>query len=154
MATCSLMQHQAALASIELLKLLVFKLKQSTILLSGSIIAAGAGTDMDIENRINKARAAYGMLSVVWRNNNFSTSLKLRLFKSNELSVLLYGCCTWKVSKAVTSRLQVFINRCLRSIFRIYWPNRITNEKLLRRTEIEGRNGLGFATTCAKMKTV
>ena len=39
-----------------------------------NIIAAGGGTDMDIENRINKARAAYGMLSVVWRNNNFSTS--------------------------------------------------------------------------------
>ena len=30
----------------------------------GSIIAAGAGTDLDIENWINKARAAFGMLSV------------------------------------------------------------------------------------------
>ena len=27
----------------------------------GSIIAAGGGTDMDIENRINKARAAFGI---------------------------------------------------------------------------------------------
>ena len=44
---------------------------------------------------------------------------------------------TWKVSKAVTSRLQVFINRCLRIIFRIYWPNRITNEELLQRARIE-----------------
>ena len=92
---------------------------------------------MDIENRINKARSAFVMLSVVWRNTNFSTSLKLRLFKSNVVSVQLYGCCTWQVSKAVTSRLQVFINRCLRSIFRIYWPNHITNEELRRRAEIE-----------------
>ena len=45
----------------------------------GSIIAEDGGTDMDIENRINKARAAFGMLSVVWRINNFSTSLKLRV---------------------------------------------------------------------------
>ena len=30
----------------------------------GSTIAAGDGTDMDIENRINKARAAFAMLSV------------------------------------------------------------------------------------------
>ena len=44
---------------------------------------------MDIVNRINKAREAFGMLSVVWRNNKFSTSLKLRLFKSNVVSVLL-----------------------------------------------------------------
>ena len=30
-----------------------------------------------------------------------------------------------------------FINLCLRCIFRIYWPNHITNEELLRRAEIE-----------------
>ena len=75
-----------------------------------SIEQADGGTDMDIENRINKARAAFGMLSVVWRNNNFSASLKLRLFKSSVVSVLLYGC--YMVSKAVTSRMQVFTNRC------------------------------------------
>ena len=40
----------------------------------GNVVAAIGGTDMDIENRINKARAAFGMLSVVWRNNNLSTS--------------------------------------------------------------------------------
>ena len=39
--------------------------------------------------------------------------------------------------KNFTSGLQVFISRCLRSIFRIYWPNRISNEELLRRAEIE-----------------
>ena len=62
-----------------------------------SIIAAGGGTDKDIEKRINKARAASGMSSVVWRNNKFSNSLKLRLFKSNVISVLLNGRCTWIV---------------------------------------------------------
>ena len=35
------------------------------------------------------------------------------------------------------SKLQVFIKCCLGSIFRIYWPNRISNGKLLRRAEIE-----------------
>ena len=102
----------------------------------GSCTAAGGGTDMDIENRVNKSRAALGMLLVVWRNNNFSTILKLRLFKSNEMSVLLYGCCTCKISKAVPSRLQVFINHCLSSMCRIYWPNCITNKQLVRRPNI------------------
>ena len=31
----------------------------------GSVVAAGGGTDTDIENRINKSRAAIGMLSIV-----------------------------------------------------------------------------------------
>ena len=42
---------------------------------------------MDID-RINKARAAFGMLSVVWQNNNLSSSFKLRLLRSNVVSVL------------------------------------------------------------------
>ena len=36
---------------------------------------------------------AFGILSPVRRNANLSTPLKLRLFKSNVTSVLLYGCC-------------------------------------------------------------
>ena len=36
----------------------------------GSVVAAGGGTDMDMENRIKKARAAFGMLPILWRNNN------------------------------------------------------------------------------------
>ena len=57
----------------------------------GSVVAAVGATDMDIENHINKARAAFGKLSIVWRNYNLSINLKLRLFKSNVVPVLLYG---------------------------------------------------------------
>ena len=94
---------------------------------------------MDIESRIKKARSAFGILSPVWRNANLSTGLKLRLFKSNVVSVLLYGCCTWKVTSIVTSRLQIFVNRCLRKILRIYWPNNISNTELLRRAHMKER---------------
>ena len=62
---------------------------------------------------------------------------KLKLFKSNVLSVLLYGCSTWKVTSSTTKRLQVFVNRCLRNIFRIFWPNKISNEDLLRMADME-----------------
>jgi hypothetical protein len=48
--------------------------------------------------------------------------------------VLLYGCETWKNSKSVTAKLQVFINKCLRKILRIFWPNQIMNSELWKRT--------------------
>ena len=86
----------------------------------GSDIDASGVTDLDIESRIKNARSAFGILSPVGRNANLSTGLKLRLFKSNVVSVLLYGCCIWKVTSIVTSRLQIFVNRCLRKIRRIY----------------------------------
>ena len=44
---------------------------------------------------------------------------------------MLYGCETWKVDTKIINRLQVFINRCLRKILRIFWPVKIRNEDLL-----------------------
>ena len=54
----------------------------------------------------------------------------MKVFRSNVISVLLYGCETWKVTATTTQRLQVFVNRCLSRILRIRWPDRITNAEL------------------------
>jgi len=37
--------------------------------------------------------------------------------------------------KTTTSRLQTFLNRCLRRILNIHWPDVISNDELWRRTE-------------------
>ena len=58
------------------------------------------------------------------------TRHKLRIFRSNVKSVLLYGSETWKVAKTIISKLQVFVNRCLRRILNIHWPEVISNEEL------------------------
>jgi len=42
---------------------------------------------------------------------------------------------TWKNSKCITAKLQVFINKCLRKILRIFWPDQKTNEELWKRTK-------------------
>ena len=60
-----------------------------------SEVEASSGTDLHIESRIKKARSAFGILSPFWGNTNLSTGLKLRLFKSNIVSVLLYVCWIW-----------------------------------------------------------
>jgi len=61
--------------------------------------------------------------------------MKLRISRSNVKSVLLYGSETWKEMKTNTSKLQTFINRCLRRILNIHWPEVISNEEHRRRTE-------------------
>lgn len=100
----------------------------------GSIISKVGGADADVKSRIKKAQQAFGQLRPIWSSRLISTSTKLRIFNSNVKSVLLYGSETWKVTKDVTSKLQVFVNRCLRRILRIYWPEIISNEQLLHRT--------------------
>jgi hypothetical protein len=51
---------------------------------------------------------------------------------------LYSGCETWKNSKSITAKLQVFINKCLRKILRIFWLDQITNEELWKRTKQPG----------------
>ena len=57
---------------------------------------------------------------------------KLRIFKTNVLSSLLYGAESWKITETVLKKLEVFQRRCLRSILRIFWPNVINNEDFVR----------------------
>ena len=103
----------------------------------GSKITDDGGADADAQNRIGKARGSFEMLRNIWNSTQISRNLKLRIFKSNVLSVLLYGCETWKITESITSSIQVFVNKCLRRILMIRWPNVISNEELWRRTNME-----------------
>lgn len=98
----------------------------------GALVTKTGGTEADIQNRINRARKAYYALNKVWRSNTISNSLKLRIFDSCVVSILLYGCETWGKHQNLR-RLETFVNKCLRRILKIFWPNIISNVDLLRR---------------------
>ena len=70
----------------------------------------------------------------MWKSSNIQGRTKVRIFNSNVLSVLLYGAEWWRITKADSHRLSVFQTSCLRKICKIYWPVRISNQKLLERT--------------------
>lgn len=99
----------------------------------GSVVSEVGGTEEDITSRIAKARATFAQLRPVWQSRKLTRRIKLKIFRSNVKSVLLYGCETWKVTKTISQRLQVFVNRCLRQILGIHWPEKISNELLLER---------------------
>ena len=65
---------------------------------------------------------------------NISLKTKLRLIATNVKIVLLYGSETLRVTKDITDRVQIFANRCLRSILDIRWLGIISNEDLWKRT--------------------
>ena len=85
-------------------------------------------------NRINKARNSYCSLRNIWKSNVHSLKTKELLFNINVISVLLYGCQTWRVNKNDMNMLDVFQTKCLRRIYNIFWPNKISNKDLYRRT--------------------
>jgi hypothetical protein len=101
----------------------------------GSIIDNTGDTEADTTARIRTAQTTFSALNKIWHSTAYSTQTKLRIFNTNVKSVLLYGCETWKNSKGITAKLQLFINKCLRKIFRIYWPDQITNKELWKRSK-------------------
>ncbi|KAH3692509.1 hypothetical protein DPMN_194350 [Dreissena polymorpha] len=51
--------------------------------------------------------------SPIWRTTSLCMYTKLRVFKSNVLSVLLYGSECWKTTASIERKLKVFQNKCL-----------------------------------------
>ncbi|VDO70495.1 unnamed protein product [Schistosoma margrebowiei] len=82
----------------------------------GSITDEQGGSDADVKARIGKARAAYSQLKNIWNSKQLSTNTKVRSFNTNVKTVLLYGEETWRTTKAIIQKIQVFINSCLRKI--------------------------------------
>ena len=100
----------------------------------GSKITSDGDATSEVENRIPKARAAFASLRNIWKSSVITIQTKIRIFKSNILGVLLYGSESWKVTKHITNKLEVFQTRCLRRILKIFWPNTISNKELHKRT--------------------
>ena len=86
----------------------------------GSVINTTGGADEDVLARIGKARSAFNTLSSIWRSREITTTTKLRIINSNVKSVLLYGSETWRMTERTVSKLQTFLNRCLRRILGMY----------------------------------
>ena len=101
----------------------------------GSVVNKDGGTDEDIKSRINKARHAFRTLQPIWRSSALSLHNKTRIFNSNVKSVLLYGSETWRTTKTNSHKLQTFVNRCLRNILSIRWPEVISNKDLWDKTK-------------------
>ena len=103
----------------------------------GSIITESGGTEEDVKCRIGKARLAFNTLRPVWNASSISTKTKLRIFTTNVIATLLYGSETLKVTQALSNKLQSFVNKCLRKILRIHWPEKISNKVLWSRARQE-----------------
>ena len=100
----------------------------------GSIVDTTGGTDQDIKIRIGKARTAYILLRKIWNSRELSRPTKIRIFNSNVKAVLFYGAETRRTNVSSDKRVQSFVNKCLRRILRIWWPNYINNQELWQQT--------------------
>ena len=91
----------------------------------GSVVDTLGGTDKDALTRLGKARAVFIML----KNQTSHMRTKLCIFRSNVKTVLLYESETWRTTKRIQSRVQSFVNSCLRRILGFCWKDKVTNKR-------------------------
>ena len=108
-----------------------------TFIYLGATVSKEGGTDREIRRRLGHARVAYNKLMKIWSSSQLSRKTKLKIFKSNVISVLLYGSETWKMNKGHEKLLDTFLHKCLRKIMRIFWTVKMTNERVRELAEMD-----------------
>ena len=102
----------------------------------GSTISSDSTLDKEIAARIQKASYALGKLRTkVLQHKDIRLSTKLKVYNAVVLSSLLYGCETWTLYRRHIKKLEQFHTRSLRTIMRIRWQDRITNQEVLDRAD-------------------
>jgi hypothetical protein len=71
----------------------------------------------EIKGRLNSGNACYLSVQSLLSSRLLSKNLKIRLYKTIILPVVLYGCETWALALREKHRLRVFENMVLRRIF-------------------------------------
>jgi hypothetical protein len=71
----------------------------------------------EIKNGLNAENACYYSVQNLFSSRLISKTLKIKIYKTVILPVVLYGCETWSLTLREEHRLRVFENRVLRKIF-------------------------------------
>jgi hypothetical protein len=71
----------------------------------------------EINRRLNLGNACYHSVQGLLSSHLLSRNVKVKIYKTIILPVVLYGCETWSLTLKEEHRLRVFENRVLRRIF-------------------------------------
>ena len=86
-------------------------------------------TKKDIDTRLTKAWTAIDKLSIIWKSD-LTDKMKRSFFQAAVVSILLYGCTTWTLTKRLEKKLEGNYTRMLRAIFNKSWRQHPTRHQL------------------------
>ena len=88
-----------------------------------------SSTEADLDTRLTKAWTAIDKLSVIGKSN-LTDKMKCSFFKAAVVSILLYGCSTWTLTKRIEKKLDSNNTRMLRAILNKTWRQHPTKPQL------------------------
>ena len=79
-----------------------------------------SSTEKDIYTRLTKVWTAIDRLSIIWKSD-LPDKMKRSFFQAVVMSILLYGCTTWTLTKGLEKKLDGNYTRMLRAILNKSW---------------------------------
>ena len=88
-----------------------------------------SSTETDIDTRLAKTWTAIDRLSVVWKSD-LADKINYSFLQEEVVSILLYGCTTWTLTKRIKKKLDGNYTRMLRAILNKSWRLHPTKQQL------------------------
>ena len=88
-----------------------------------------SSTEKDMDTRLTKAWTVIDRLSIIWKSD-MTDKMKRSFFQAAVVSILLYGCTTWKLTKRLQKKLDGNYTRMLRAILNKSWRQHPTRHQL------------------------
>ena len=88
-----------------------------------------SSTEKDIDTRLTKAWTAIDSISIIWKSD-LTDKMKRSFFHAAVVSILLYGCTTWTLTKRLEKKLDGNYARMLRAILNKSWWQHPTRHQL------------------------
>ena len=88
-----------------------------------------SSTEKDIDTWLTKAWTAIDKLSVIWKSE-LTDKMKRSFFQAAVMSILLYGCTTWMLTKRLEKKVDGNYTRMLRAILNKSWWQHPTKHQL------------------------
>ena len=88
-----------------------------------------SSTENNINTRLAKAWTAIYRPSIIWKSDLLA-KIKHSFFQARVVSILLYGCTTWTLTKRIEKKLDGICTRMLLAILNKSWKQYPTKQQL------------------------
>ena len=103
-----------------------------TLFLRGSQITADSDCSHDIKRRLLFGRNVMTNLDSIFKSRDIILPTKVCFIQALVFPVVMYGCESWNIRKAEQRRIDAFQLWCWRSLLRVPWIPRRSNQSMLK----------------------
>jgi len=104
----------------------------SDFIFGGSKITADGNYSHDIKRHLLLVRKVMTNLDSILKSRDITLPTKVNLVKTIVFTVVMYGCDSWTIKKAESRRIDAFELWCWRTLLRVPWTKRRSNQSILK----------------------